>query len=168
MIESQGGQIQARNGPAGGAVLELTIPIAGATSQTGSGTQAPPVKVALRVIFVDDEPDIRNFAEKLFAMVGYQVSVAASVSDALTQLEQEEFDVLVADYNMPDGTGLDLFKAAKAAGRDLTGRAVFISGTADGAELRQAVSVSHGQFLAKPFNASQIIAMVSNAIRHAE
>jgi len=53
-----------------------------------------------RVLFVDDEPNLRLTFAAILAMYGFEVRVAASVPEALTEITTREFDVLVSDLNI--------------------------------------------------------------------
>jgi ActR/RegA family two-component response regulator len=55
---------------------------------------------AKRVLFVDDEPNLRLTFAAILALYGFEVRVAASVPEALTEITTHEFDVLVSDLNI--------------------------------------------------------------------
>src|SRR5438552_4378966 len=50
-----------------------------------------------RLLFVDDEPSIRLTLPPLLQERGFQVQIAASVSEALTAIKAHKFDVLLSD-----------------------------------------------------------------------
>ena len=73
--------------------------------------------VARTILCVEDDEDARTLLEFLFTRNGYAVSSAANVADALVLLEEMgHFSLILADYNLPDGTGTDLFRAARRRG----------------------------------------------------
>jgi PleD family two-component response regulator len=53
------------------------------------------------VLVVDDEPYIRAGLKQLLAIQGYQVAMAGSGEEAMTQLTQNRYDLLVLDLGMP-------------------------------------------------------------------
>ena len=53
-----------------------------------------------RLLFVDDEPGIRNTLPVILRRYGFTVSVAATVDEALEQIRNEEFDLLLCDLNI--------------------------------------------------------------------
>lgn len=54
----------------------------------------------IRVLFVDDEPNIRLTLPAILEMNGYQVTVAATVAEALSAIHSQVFDVLLSDLNI--------------------------------------------------------------------
>ena len=76
---------------------------------------APPIKDALpavpqRILLVEDHPDTLRVMARLLKSLGYGVVTAASVAEALHQMDAEEFDLLVSDIGLPDGSGLDIMR----------------------------------------------------------
>jgi DNA-binding NtrC family response regulator len=62
---------------------------------------------------VDDEPGIRTALRANFLRHGWRVEVAASVREAISHLEGKEFDLVVTDIRMPDGTGMEVMRATR-------------------------------------------------------
>ena len=69
-----------------------------------------------RILYVDDDEDLRLCVGDALCRAGYAVTVAASASDALTCLERDRYDLVLADHWMPDATGPELLARAAAAG----------------------------------------------------
>lgn len=67
-----------------------------------------------KVLVVDDEPVIRLFLQELFEDEGYEVVGTQSIAEGLAALREQEFDLVVTDKNLPDGTGFEIVHAAKA------------------------------------------------------
>jgi ActR/RegA family two-component response regulator len=67
-----------------------------------------------RLLFVDDEPVIRTTLATILEKFGYQVSVAATVAEALQQITSQQFDVLISDLNIGNpGDGLTVVSAMR-------------------------------------------------------
>jgi DNA-binding NtrC family response regulator len=65
------------------------------------------------VMVVDDEPGIRTALRANFLRHGWRVEVAGSVREAISHLEGKEFDLVVTDMRMPDGTGMEVMRATR-------------------------------------------------------
>lgn len=63
-----------------------------------------------RVLVVDDHLDTLRSMKLLLTRLGYQVLAAENMTDALRIAEEEEFDMLLSDIGLPDGSGLELVK----------------------------------------------------------
>lgn len=76
-----------------------------------------------RVLFVDDEDSIRATLPLILKSRGFDVSVAATVSEALHNIRQHRFDVLLSDLNIgEEGDGYTVVRAI----RDVNPRSVTI------------------------------------------
>jgi len=53
-----------------------------------------------RILFVDDEPNIRLTLPPVLEEHGFEVKAAGTVADALTQINSSRFDVLISDLNV--------------------------------------------------------------------
>lgn len=69
-----------------------------------------------QVLAVDDETVSRLVLSRMLANLGMEVAEATDVPQAIELLENESFDLVVSDYNMPSGTGIDVARVAKGRG----------------------------------------------------
>ena|SRR5437868_179305 len=69
-----------------------------------------------RVLFVDDEDSIRATLPLILKSRGFDVSVAATVSEAVQSIRQHDFDVLLSDLNIgEEGDGYTVARAIREA-----------------------------------------------------
>ena len=64
----------------------------------------------IKVLVVDDEKNIREVLETELSTYGFATAAAATGPEALRRLEQEEFDVVLLDLNMPGMSGIEVLK----------------------------------------------------------
>jgi DNA-binding NtrC family response regulator len=69
----------------------------------------------LSVMVVDDEPGIRTALRANFLRHGWHVETASCVREAVRGVEGREFDLVVTDMRMPDGSGMEVMRAARKA-----------------------------------------------------
>lgn len=69
----------------------------------------------LSVMVVDDEPGIRTALRANFLRHGWRVETASNVREAIRNVEDHEFNLVVTDMRMPDGTGMEVMRAARKA-----------------------------------------------------
>jgi ActR/RegA family two-component response regulator len=68
----------------------------------------------LRMLFVDDEPNIRLTLPQILRMHGHDVDVAATVAEALAAIQTKTFDVLISDLNIGNpGDGFTVVSAMR-------------------------------------------------------
>jgi DNA-binding NtrC family response regulator len=62
---------------------------------------------------VDDEPGIRTALRANFLRHGWRVETASGVREAIRNLQGRDFDLVVTDMRMPDGSGMEVMRAAR-------------------------------------------------------
>jgi CheY-like chemotaxis protein len=72
-----------------------------------------------RILVVDDEPYMRQCNAKMLTDAGYHVDAAENGAVAWNTLQEESYDLLITDNNMPKVTGVELIKKIRAAGMAL-------------------------------------------------
>jgi DNA-binding response OmpR family regulator len=68
-----------------------------------------------RILLVEDDPGVRAFLADNLAADGYEPLVADTAREGLRLLEYKQPDLAVIDLGLPDGSGLDLIRAVRAA-----------------------------------------------------
>ncbi|MCE7957919.1 MAG: sigma-54-dependent Fis family transcriptional regulator [Acidobacteria bacterium ACB2] len=108
----------------------------------------------VKVLVVEDEPGSRNELVELVRDLGYSASAAGSVAEADAALARLLPDVCVTDLGLPDGDGLDVVRAAKAAGRDCA--VVVLTGRGSVKSAIEAMKAGAHDFLLKPLKTAQL------------
>ncbi len=67
----------------------------------------------ISVLVVDDDFPVRHLVSKALGQAGHEVTSACSVVEATALLGELEFDLLMLDLLLPDGTGLDIITRAR-------------------------------------------------------
>lgn len=115
----------------------------------------------MRVLVVEDDPELGVEVSEGLRSVGYAVDLAASLTDAEAKLAVNAYDCLVVDSLLPDGDGLHLLHRQRTAGVLLT--------TLDAVTDRAADSFEGAdEYLVKPFAFTELAARVGALCRRAE
>jgi DNA-binding response OmpR family regulator len=108
---------------------------------------------ALRLLIVEDhEPTLRTMA-RLLERDGHCVFTAATIRDALAQVDAHECDLVISDLGLPDGSGLDLMREIRRR-RGWPGIALSGYGMED--DVRRALESGFGAHLVKPVDVTQL------------
>ena len=83
------------------------------------GSPAPDAAHRRRVLLVDDDALAQHRTARALSRNGYEVVTAASVATALERLVSGSYDAVIAETCMSDGTGFDVFHAAREVHADL-------------------------------------------------
>jgi two-component system response regulator PilR (NtrC family) len=117
-----------------------------------------------KVLVVDDEPGIRQMLQISLKREGYQVSCAAGFRAALEAIASspQPYPVVLTDLAMPDGSGLDVLAAAKR--RDPSTEVILITAHSSVDNAIQAMRSGAYDFVSKPFQPSELGALVQKAL----
>ncbi len=115
-----------------------------------------------RILVIDDEPSIVSFCSRLLERMGYETRPASSGEAALRILEDEWFDLLLADIVMPGITGVDLIVEARKRMPDIA--AVIMTGHGSIELAVRALRAGAHDFLLKPFSAADLSAAIEHAL----
>jgi PAS domain S-box-containing protein len=117
-----------------------------------------------RVLLVEDEDSVRNFAVRALKRQGYEVIEASTGREALDVLEGENVpvDIVVSDVVMPEMDGPTLLKELRTRNPDV--KVIFISGYPDDVFKKSLDPKEQFAFLAKPFTLPQLAAKVKEEL----
>lgn len=131
--------------------------------QPASPAGAPPEGSARRRILVaDDEPSIRDLLSKTLALAEYDVETAPDGRAALDRLRVQDYDLLIADLQMPGMDGLTLIREARRFNTAL--RVIIITGYSNESSAIEAVNLGVTGYLTKPFRVPQVLGAVARAL----
>jgi len=114
---------------------------------------------SVRVLVVEDEPDIRLGLRMLLAGRGFAVAEAASGADALREFERVGADVVLTDLQMPGMAGTDLLAEVKRRAPST----IVVVLTGFGTIQAAVWCVQHGaaHFLTKPFDNDELLRLMT-------
>jgi two-component system response regulator PilR (NtrC family) len=115
-----------------------------------------------RILVVDDERSMQEFLEIFFRSEGYHVVTAGDVDTALVHLENDEFDVVISDIQMPGRSGIDLVHATY----EMSPETVVIMITAFASTETAITAMKEGayDYVTKPFKVDELRIVVEKAL----
>jgi CheY-like chemotaxis protein len=135
-----------------------------------NGIMKRPQKLpGVKILVVDDEPDLREIISSRFQMEGSHVTLAENGESALKVLAGNDFDAVISDIRMPGGSGIELLEALQAMqSKDIEKilpAVILISGFSDLAR-KDALARGAAALLVKPFDLDDMITAVWDAVRN--
>lgn len=154
--------VSTRWAPAVGGTLWEPLDIRDPTQPEGAEEQDP-----VRVLLIDDDPDILRVIGKALKIANCDVTTASSGGEAAMLLARGDFDVILSDINMPDLNGIQLFEFMEKHFPEHKGRVIFVTGDSSEQTL-QFLLTQKARFLTKPINLHELLCLVKPDQRSAE
>jgi len=180
LVEAQGGSIRAESdGPGAGATFVVMLPVAaermGAAHVPTAArpTAAPrpvehpgPQLTGIRVLVVEDQPDVREWIAEALRRSGAIVTIAASAIQAIDVLTDREVDVMLADIAMPGEDGYDLIRAVRSLPLRRAAQlpAAAVTACARDDERQRALAAGFNLHLPKPIEPAALVDAVARLV----
>ncbi|MEA2488641.1 MAG: hypothetical protein QOH21_433 [Acidobacteriota bacterium] len=179
LVQMHGGTVRAESAGEGkGATFTVSLP---ARELTASVEQPPMLHIrdeknppasdgtysiaGMRVLVVDDEPEMRKLITTVLRAAGASVVTASSAADAFEHLTAQSFDALVSDIAMPDEDGHSLTRRIRARNDDKS-TIPAVAVTAYGGPLQRQLALSAGfdDYVKKPFAPQDLVRAVAGVL----
>lgn len=120
----------------------------------------------MRVLLVEDDDTLRDGLETGLRLSGFSPEAVETCADARSALSVSQFEALVLDLMLPDGSGLDLLRELRRSGSDMP---VLMLTARDGLEDRvTGLDAGADDYLGKPFALQELAARLRALIRRAQ
>lgn len=175
ITELHGGTVRAESrGEGQGATFTVRLPLlnqAGQRQKDEASLQSVsqssyPSLAGLRILVVDDEPDMRELLGMILEQAEATVNYAASAAEALLALVQLKPDVLVSDIGMPEIDGYMLMRQVRSQiKRERPLPAIALTAYAGELNQQQALSAGFDRHLSKPIDPEVIVTTIASLIK---
>jgi len=165
VMEFHGGRIKVDSVEGEGAAFIVRLPVT-VPSETNlrldsgknDGTRS------LRVLVVDDEPDVTEILCDILSNEGHDVTTAVNGRQALSLIASGAFDAILSDVRMPELDGPNLFKALEERFPALCRRIAFITGDTMSPKIASFLSASKRPYIEKPITPVEVRDIVSQLV----
>lgn len=120
------------------------------------------VKMAGKILVVDDEKSMCDFMEIMLSKEGYEVETTVSGSEAIQRTSSSKYDLIIADLMMPEMSGLDLLKKIKKGrpNQDMIVMTAFASVDTAIEAMREGAL----DYITKPFKVDEIKLVIEKSV----
>lgn len=116
-----------------------------------------------RVLVIDDEPDIRELLEITLMRMGIHSETAFDVNSAISQIKTNEFDLILSDMKLPDGTGLDIVHYLSA--QNVKTPIAIITAHASMDLAVESLKAGAFDFISKPIDIKKLRSLITQALK---
>jgi signal transduction histidine kinase/ActR/RegA family two-component response regulator len=172
LVELMNGQIWLQSEQGAGSSFHFTArlpasertPVPVASSEDDSGAGVAPV--AARVLVAEDNPVNRAFAVAVLRRAGHEVLAVDNGKEALAAYDDESFDVVLLDLQMPEMDGLELAAAIRERERSAGGHIPIIAVTAhdESGQLAALRELGMDAHLTKPFRSEDLLTTIDRLL----
>lgn len=117
----------------------------------------------MRLLLVEDDPEIQRFLRRSLGEAGYQVDAAGDAKTAETLALEGKYDVLVVDLGLPDEDGISLILRLRGLG--LTTPVLILSARRSVDDRVRGLEQGGDDYLTKPFALAELLARLRNLVK---
>jgi PAS domain S-box-containing protein len=154
-----------------GATFTVELPSAESPAQTDDVPSGDNGRYAgerrLSILVVEDHPDTANALERLLRSAGHLVRTTDCVATALAAADSHDFDVLISDIGLPDGSGLDLMRQIRARHglEEKPIKGIVLSGFGMDEDVKRSQEAGFLEHLTKPINFARLQGTIEKLAR---
>ena len=119
----------------------------------------------IRVLVVDDEPDLLELVHYNLTKAGYDVACVMSGAEALTHVQTHTPDLILLDVLLPDVDGLEVCKALRRSPQAGRVPIVMLTARSEDADIVAGLELGADDYLTKPFSPRVLLARIKAVLR---
>lgn len=120
----------------------------------------------IKVLVVDDEPNIRDLLSTSLKFNGYSVYAVGNGNDAVVAAEKGHPDIILLDVMLPDMSGFAVTKKLRSMSIDVP--VLFLTARDETADKVTGLTVGGDDYLTKPFSLDEVIARIQAILRRTQ
>ena len=114
------------------------------------------------ILLIDDEEQFAQMLRDLLQLNGYEAEYCLDPSEALTRLQNENFELVITDYRIPEMDGAQFLEATRLFNPDIP--VIMISGLMNMPELIRVANIGVTLVLEKPFKTEELLEHVARRV----
>jgi CheY-like chemotaxis protein len=162
IVELHGGTIEAESSGIGcGSTLRVYLPVGSQPIESGARGGGQSDVLGLRILIVEDHASTADVLSRLLRLKGHTVESAGSIEAALALVFSKEFDLMISDVGLPDGTGFELMTQIR---RSHALPAIALTGYGAAEDVRAARSAGFSAHLSKPADLDELQSAINRVV----
>ena len=124
--------------------------------------------MSVKILIIEDEPDIRRNLEYNLGREGFNASSVGSLDEACEKLKSKKFDLILLDLMLPDGSGLDLCKKIKSNSETEATPIIILTAKDDEVDKVVGFELGADDYVTKPFSVRELILRVKAILKRSD
>ena len=117
----------------------------------------------INILLVEDDKNISSTVSYYLQSEGFAIHTAKSVKERIENIKNNNYDLMLLDINLPDGTGYDLYKKMKVVQEIPT---IFLTALDEEKDIVKGFDLGADDYITKPFHAGELLSRIKNVLRH--
>jgi CheY-like chemotaxis protein len=117
-----------------------------------------------KILLVDDDADIRRYVKKVLERDNHHVVVVDNGLTALNELNNDTYDLLLSDANMPQYSGFDLIRTIRLQAKHKDLLIAMLTGRREKQDIQQAIELGVKDYIVKPIDAQLLTQKVQKIL----
>ncbi|MDP9292077.1 MAG: ATP-binding protein [Verrucomicrobiota bacterium] len=162
LVEQHGGEISAASEGSGrGATMSVVLSSAPAAESRAQAPDSPAedTERPLRILVVEDHENTLVTLTRLLTRAGHSVECARNVAAAIETAGSDEFDLIISDLGLPDGSGIELIRKLRET---ISTPAIALSGYGMEEDLQASREAGFNEHLTKPVDWKRLRAAIGH------
>ncbi|MGB9597337.1 MAG: sigma-54-dependent transcriptional regulator, partial [Candidatus Poribacteria bacterium] len=116
----------------------------------------------MKILIIDDEPDIRQTLAYVLQDEGYETDLASTGLEGLSYISAKQFDIVITDLMLPDLDGMTIINKA----REIRPEIIIVMITAYGSEEKavEAIRAGADDYIPKPIDGDELLMKLSKSV----
>jgi two-component system phosphate regulon response regulator PhoB len=121
--------------------------------------------MAIKILIVEDEPDIRKTLQYNLAKESYDVATAGSISEAKSLTNENQPHLIILDLMLPDGSGLDFCRDIKSTENTKNIPVIILTAKTDEVDRVVGFELGADDYVTKPFSVRELVLRVKAILK---
>lgn len=118
-----------------------------------------------KILVIEDDPAIVELLEYNLKSAGYAVAAATTAEEGQLLLAEQDFDLLVLDWMLPEMSGIELCAVVRRSGRHPIMPILMLTARGDEADRIRGLTTGADDYVVKPFSVPELLARVKALLR---
>lgn len=115
-----------------------------------------------QILIVEDDATFAQIIEGFLSKNNYAIEIAADLNQAFKFVEKQEYELLLIDYRLPDGTGLDLLKHVRNKGLQVP--IIIMTSFNDVRTAVKSIQLGAFDYITKPINPDELLMVINGLL----